>query len=477
MIRDTLLYLGVRALNGIMALSTLAIMTRVLSPSEYGQYALGVSVVSSGGAVLLQWLSTAYSRFHSDQEGRADSALVSTTLQIWRALALALGVLASIAAAFGPHLGVSPTYVLAVGAGIVTMSLFTLQLQFASARAEPLRYGRLTVIRGASFIGLAAPICYLFPDATLAMLAFALAAFLACLLSGLPAWPRAPINGGLARQLFSYGTPQMLTFFCIALLDTGDRFIIASWHGTAAVAAYAAGSDLGQQTLGVLLGVVYLSGFSRAVRAWEQEEHSNVKQILQTMATAQLMMAGAACAVVFGLAPSLASLVFGGNLAAQAALIMPWIALATALAAIRGYLLDIPFQLQKRPGIPLRIIAFMALLNWSGNLYLVPNYGALGAAKVAAFVMLVGLLISYGLGRKAGLTPALGLDALKVLVCTAVTTQMHEVVSPAQAPTLGFLSLTVQAIAGCLLFVLLALLLNVGQLRRQVFDRLQRRML
>ena len=83
MLKHTLLYLGVRALNGLLALATLALLSRWLSAEDYGRWALGQTLVGSAALLLFQWAHTAYGRLHS-----LGPALDATLLRLWALLAL-----------------------------------------------------------------------------------------------------------------------------------------------------------------------------------------------------------------------------------------------------------------------------------------------------------------------------------------------------------------------------------------------------
>lgn len=475
MLKHTLLYLGVRALNGVLALATLALLTRLMPPEAFGRYALGQSLVGAGAAVALQWLNTAYSRFHVSQAEGPDGPLLALALLIWRRVALgALGV-AALALVLLPGQALEPLGVLAMGLGVGAMGLFNLHLQIANARAEPLRYGRLTVTRASLFLGLALLALWRGGGAAGVLLAFALAAALACVLGGLPLRSRAQADPALLRPLLHYGAPQALGFLVLALTETGDRLILAAWHGSAAVAGYAAAGDLSQQTLYVLLGVAYLGGFPHLVRTWEAEGPDAAQRWLRRIAQGQGLLAGACCAVALPLSPWIAVLAFGPDVGAQAGPLMPWIALAATLAGLRLFLCDLPFQLLKRSGVPLVGSALVAACSLLGNLWLVPAHGAQGAAWVAAGAMALGLLFSYGLGRRSGLTPALGADALKLLACVALAAwTVHQLApaAPGARVALEFAALGAVALLG---YGALALALNLGGLRTWVLGRLRRR--
>jgi len=54
LIRHSIFYFIVRVGNGVLAFVALAAFTRLLSPEEYGAYALGMSVATVTSGVLFQ---------------------------------------------------------------------------------------------------------------------------------------------------------------------------------------------------------------------------------------------------------------------------------------------------------------------------------------------------------------------------------------------------------------------------------------
>jgi len=450
MLKHTLLYLGVRALNGLLALATLALLSRWLSAEDYGHWALGQTLVGSAALLLFQWAHTAYGRLH-----KLGPALDATLLRLWALLALLPLLAAAGVALWRPERAAEA---LVIALGVAGMGLFNFQLQRANAQGEPLRYGRLTLLRALGFVALAGLGLQLGSPGSLGVLAaFAAAAWGAALLAGPSLRSRATAQAPLLRPVWQYGGPQLLGFAALALTDSADRLILHKLQGPAALAGYAAAADLMQQTLGVLLSVVYLAGFPKAVQAYEAEP-AQAGQLLARMASLQLLLAGAFLTLVWGAAPGLAALVFGPALAPAAEALMPWLASAAALAGLRLFLFDVPFQLLQRTRLALASTALVAGLSVAGHLLLVPHFGALGAAWALGAALLLGAALSYARARRSGLLPALGAASLRVLVCTAA--------AAATLRALPGLHLALLLPLGLLLFTALAWLLDAGGLRR-----------
>src|SRR5262249_53602472 len=64
MTRNSIVYFISRGGGGLLTVLTLAVFTRILSPPEYGWYALGVTLFSITAALVFQWLAVAVARFY-----------------------------------------------------------------------------------------------------------------------------------------------------------------------------------------------------------------------------------------------------------------------------------------------------------------------------------------------------------------------------------------------------------------------------
>lgn len=197
-----------------------------------------------------------------------------------------------------------------------------------------------------------------------------------------------------------YGLPQTATYLSIMAVDFADRFMLASWHGAASVAPYAASYDLTQQTVGVLLNVLYLATFPALVRDWEKSRLDDVRRSCTRLLLAAFFTATLACVGFIAMAPILAQVVLGPQIAADAADLIPPIAIAIALGGLKAYCFDIPLQLHKRSKLLVSISIGMAAVSVVGNLLLIPRFGALGAAWAAS--------LAFGLGALASLIAAYG---------------------------------------------------------------------
>lgn len=466
MLRHLSIYFAIRLMNGLVALIALVVLTRLMDATQYGRYALGMAAISIGSTVLFQWLNVGVARFYPAR-AREPALLLSTSIHVFKLIAgvaaalVALFLAVKTAANVVPQASVALT--LAVLAGAVGMGLLNLHLQIVNARGEPQRYGLITATRATATLIAAVLIVKAGLGADAAVAATAVGSLLAVLCFG-ARWQQATParDPALQTELVRYGLPLSLTYVSVVVVDVSDRFLLAWWSGAAAVGGYAAAYDLAQQTAGALLNVFFLAHYPRVTTAWEAGGAAAARAAMTPLAHGLLLVAPLVCGGFIGLAPEIAAVMFGPALREGAATVMPWIAVAVTLGALRAFLFDIAFHVTKASLVQLRVIGAMALANLALNVVLIPRYGALGAAVSAALACALGTAASAWWGRAAGIYPPMLGNLLKALLVTAVTAAVLRATH-----TLGadFLGLGLRGLAGLLVFALSALATNLAGCR------------
>jgi O-antigen/teichoic acid export membrane protein len=465
MLRHTTLYFGVRAVNGVLGLATLSLLTQWLAPAEYGRYALGASAISVGSSILFQWLNVSVSRFHGRGED-TDARLLSEAVRMFLVIATAAALVAAVIVVLhGDDLLVGRGFIVAVTLGCAAMGLHNLHLQIVNSRGQPLRYGLITSTR-ASIALLGATIALRVGwGVTGALMALTLGCVIAVGMFG-ARWPLRLASGNVAlrRELITYGLPLSATFLATMIIDASDRFLIGGLLGVEAVAPYAASYDLTQQTVGVALNVFFLALYPRITRAWENEGEAGARRELAPLTRCIALMAPFVVGIFAAFATPIARLLLGTGVREQASQLMPLIALAIALGGAKSYLLDIPLLLQRRVSAQLAITFAMALANIALNVALLPTLGIFGSAIAAVASFGLGAVISFVLGRGTQLV-RLGLRDLAAATAAAAGLWLAgrgtlNIAQQAGLPVLA--SVAVAALSGIGLFVVLAVVLDLG---------------
>lgn len=471
MFKTSLIYFLIRAINGVLALATIYILTRLLSAEQYGLYALGMAGIGLCGSVLFQWIAVAVSRFYAAHVAEPD-VLLTEAYRLFFRIAIPGLALTAIYAVWSPMPAVTPLLALAIGVGAIAMGFHSLGLQVANARGLPVSFGLLTASRGA--FALAAAVAFVLAGFGGAGAVFGVA--LACVLSvtffGARRLTKTRHNSPeLRRKMVVYGLPLTLTYLAVMVLDVSDRFMIGWWLGTPAVAGYAAAYDLTQQTVGAILNVLFLASYPRITAAWESGGALAARQAMLPLARAMLLGAPLVAGLFIGLAPEISRFVFGVAIQADAVQVMPWVAFAIAVGCLKSFFLDIAFQLAKVTHMQLRITAVMAVLNVALNVVLMPKFGVVGAAMSTTAAFSLGAIMSWWYGRRLDVYPIGTREVISMVIALIAI-----VLALRFAPVSGIGGLTEAALRlfmGLTIFTIAVMVMNLSGARSDVARWLQ----
>jgi O-antigen/teichoic acid export membrane protein len=273
---------------------------------------------------------------------------------------------------------------------------------------------------------------------------------------------------GLVRQLLAYGLPLAATFALGSLVGTGDRFLIAALLDEAAAGVYAAGYDVAQQTLGMLLMIVNLAAYPLVVRALEQSGLDDARQQLRWNFSILLVIGLPATAGMIVLAPNIAQVVLGLGFRAAAVVLIPWVAAGALISGVKSYYLDLAFQLGHRTAIQIWISLFAALTNLVLNLLWIPAHGIVGAAYASVASASLGLVASWAWGRRVFPLPGVPPETLKVAAATAAMAGGLLLMGRAT----GLRALAVQVVGGAAVYGAMLLVLDLKGVRTRIMRRL-----
>lgn len=408
LLRHSLYYLCARGGPGLLNVAALAIYTRLLAPAEFGRYVLVIAVIGLAEALIFQWIRLVLARFLPAQ--RNDPGRLMGTVA-----ALFLGITA---AAAGVGLGVAlywpdPVWQRLIALAVpllVTQAWFELNLTIASTGLDVGRYTRLITTKAVLAVGAGGSLAWIGLGAHAPLTGLLAGQVVAVAAFGLARWRNVrvqwPERSALRAQL-TYGLPLALTLGLGALVATADRLLLQWFLGVAAVGAYAAGYDLAQQSLGLLLATVNTAAYPLAVHALERDGVGAAREQLAHNGALiiSLGLGGAAGLSVIG--PALVGVIVGAELRDDAARVLPWIALGAALSSIKAFHFDIAFHLARRSRWLVGTGAAAVIANVVLSLLLIPRFGLLGAAWASVAAFATGAAASAWFGRRVFQMPSL----------------------------------------------------------------------
>lgn len=458
-------YLPANIVQGVVGFLAIVLFTRLLSPEDFGRYALAFSVMTLAHVAVFSWLEAAMARFWAAQEpGAATQGHFASLYRTAFALSAGFLVLTGLSMWLWPG---DPLFRIALAAGLAGVparSLVKLAQERYRAAGEVGKAAGLDI--AVTIGGLAIGVGFAFAGwgGAAPLLGIGLAP-LAALPFVLPGELRQARGGGFERARVRgyalYGYPIAASLALTVVLASTDRFLLAAFMDEAAVGAYHAGYSIANRTLDVLFLWLGSAGQPALIMALERGGPERLKTAAREQLSTFLLIGLPAAAGVALVARPLSEVLIGEELRVAAASVTPWIALSALLYGLTAYYFGQAFTLGKKTRRLLVAMAIPAGMNVVLNLVLVPRFGLMGAAWATAASFGLGLIATQVIGRRVMALP-IPWDSL--VRCGVATGVMALVV--ARLPAIGgFAELMLDASVGGAVYAAAALTLNAAGVR------------
>ncbi|KQW83904.1 lipopolysaccharide biosynthesis protein [Brevundimonas sp. Root1279] len=458
-------YLPANIVQGVVGFLAIVLFTRILSPEEFGRYALAFSVMTLAHVAVFSWLEAAMARFWAaETPGPGMSAHFAGLYRSAFALSAVFLVVCGAVLALWPG---DPLFRIALAAGLAgapARCLVKLAQERFRAAGEiakaagldmAIAVGGLAIGVGFAWAGLggAAPLLGL-GLAPLAALPFVLPGELRQ--AGGGTFEHARVRGYAL-----YGYPIAASLALTVVLASTDRFLLAAFMDEAAVGAYHAGYSIANRTLDVLFLWLGSAGQPALVMALERGGADRLKEAAREQLSTFMLIGLPAAAGVALVARPLAEVLIGEELRVAAASITPWIALSALLYGLTAYYFGQAFTLGRKTKHLLAAMAVPAVLNVVLNLILVPRFGLIGAAWATAASFGVGLFATMILGRRIIALPVPWANLVRCSLATGVMALVVSVLPPIG----GIAELVLDSVTGAAVYAAAALALNASSVR------------
>ena len=468
-------YLPVNIVQAVAGFGAIVVFTRLLTPSQYGDYALAFSVTSVVYSCLFVWIESAMARFYAAEDESGRLKLYATLYGAFAVMAVALPL---IAGALLLLLPITPALKLAMSAGLVCItvrSLLKMAQERRRAAGEVRGYAIFDMAQSGGGFVVGAMFAGLHLGGASPLLGAGVASGV-CLVFALPTELR-PVRAGRfeltrLRRYAAYGLPLSLSLLMGLALATTDRFVLAAYMNEATVGAYHAGYSLSNRTLDVMFMWLGMAGFPACITALERGGEAALNRVARDQASLMVLIALPAAAGLALVARPLADLMVGPALRQNAARVTPWIALSGVFYGFTAQYLNTAFTLGRRTGRQFIAIGVPAVANLGLTLALIPRFGLDGAmwATTASYALgaVVSALMQQGGVRLPIPWTAVARSGLAAGVMSLVVSRL-----PASG---GSIELVSKTFVGAVVYGLMALALDAGDARShatRVRDRLR----
>lgn len=457
LLQHSISYFLIRGISGLTGLLAIYLFTRLLTPAEYGLYALTLAGVSIVSTVFFQWLNIGLTRFMPAHREHPQIMLATVTAGYACSL-LATGVALGLLVWCWPDQ--TTTSVLFIG-GLVAwgQAWFELTLRLANSRLSFVRYGLLSVTQSIAVVAAGTGFVYLGYGVQGLLVGMFAGTALSSAVLGWKEWTGIKghhFSRDLLVRLLRYGVPLTVMSLLILIVDVSGRLFLGWYSNTSEVGVYAVTCDLVQWSLTMLMGVVNLAGFPLIVQALEGEGARAADSKLREYA---LIIFGVGIPSATGmcvLADNVTGVFLGKEFHRHAAMLMPWLAVAVFFGCAKSFYFDLSFQLSGNTGRQAVVATYTAVVNILLNIWLIPIHGALGASISMVMALGGGMLASWYFGTRKFKVP-LHRDTYKIIMASL---GMALALWPSRA-YLGLAALVLQLGLGVLTYIALATLFNI----------------
>jgi O-antigen/teichoic acid export membrane protein len=410
MIREhSLVYLVGRVLSGLLSFLTVSIYTRILSPKEYGGYALIAATIAMMSMVFYFWQRVSLLRFLPTRANEPEQLYASSAIgYIVSCFLTGLVVFPTIV--LGEKEGISKTLVLT---GLVLLwsdALFELVLEFFRARLSPGRYTIYGILKGLIALGVGTLLVW-FQFSILGVLLGLVTANILILVLGARSFliklftSFSSFHPKVNKELILYGLPFTASFAFGFILNLSDRYFISYYIGKADTGYYSVGYELARQSTWIVMQAINLAFYPIVIRTLDQEGSKAANALLENNF---LLLIGTAAPIAFGvsaLADPIASLFFGSEYIDQVAQIIPLSSLSAVVSGLYGFYFVQTFQLGRKTYLQIWPVAIAAIIHIGLNFWWIPTHGTTGALYSTIVCDLLVLVISFYLSQRSYVLP------------------------------------------------------------------------
>jgi O-antigen/teichoic acid export membrane protein len=476
--RQILGYVPSNLVPAVISILMVYAYTRLLSPAAFGIYSYVFSTVLVVQTSLFQALPIAVMRFYpgAAKAGRSNRLLKEAYLVFYGMAAAATLVCAGVMLAIDMPQEYRVPALLAVPM-LLFRSLVQLNQSINRSADKMRRYNAIECAHAVLGFGLGLVAIYLLGPSAAAIVLGLLIAAVACssIDVRLLLAPLAPAAGALEKaelvRLIAYAWPMVAVAATTAMLQTSDRFMLGSMAGAEALGIFAVAYSLVERPTSLISSSITTTTFPLVVQVLEHQGREAARLQAGRNGIALLAVSLPACAGLALTADYVAASLVGPAFRDGVAALLPIMSFALFARGLRAHFVDHAFHLSGRPLMMLWTYLPVTILNIAINLFVIPRYGMLGAAWTSLGCQWLTVITGWVSGTS--LFPV-WMPLGQTIRCILAVVPMAAALITIRFP-LNWGGLFEAVILGSVLYIISALLLDVGEVRSLAFDALRRR--
>lgn len=379
---DFIAYLPARVIPALVALGGIPIVTRLLSPADYGTYLLAVTTLTLIGSFSTTWLVSIVVRFRPTLDGKLLTRLVRPFLAGSGVVGVALWL--AVTAIYGAPL--AGRWLIPAGcAWLVSFGLAEYVGACLRADERAIDYSLVVSLRSIGGMAAAIALAWLVqPSAAMILLGTAIAAIAVLVPIRSRRSIAAPADAAIAPAaldrgtLLRYGVPIALSNLFVSGLSVANRYLIELGLGVRQVAIYGASYDIAEKSIFFLNAMLLLSSSVMAIKIFEREGEAVAASFLSGLIRFYLLIACLMVSGIAALSDDLVAVLLPADYRAGAA-VLPIVTVAAMFVGVmHRYSLVLSFY--KRSDIIMGCTLAALAINLTVCWFALPYWGILSGA-------------------------------------------------------------------------------------------------
>lgn len=391
LLRDAVIYLPARVVPALVGVMAIPVLTRLLSPEQYGQYLLVMTTLMLIASFCFSWLVSITIRFYVVYRVELLFRICRPLLIAALLMSLALWVVGAtlLGDVYASMFFLSTGMLWLVGHG--SFEYFAGWLRARNlAKAYSLAQSWRSV---AGLLIAVALLLFGLQGGEIVLLGAACAMLAALILLHRHALkvdysqPKTMEYGAALHTVLKYGVPTALVNVAMVGLSLTDRYIIGYQMGAESVAIYGASYDIAEKTIFFVNSMLLLSSSVIGFRIFEQEGEVKAADFLTRLMRLYLLAAPPLTMGLALLAPEIITLLLPAKYGEGASVLAIVSAGGLCVGVLHRYSLLLSFH--KRTDLIMWCSAGALAINISSCMFMIPLFGLVGAA--------FSTLIAYGM--------------------------------------------------------------------------------
>jgi O-antigen/teichoic acid export membrane protein len=410
MVKDTMLYLPARIIEGAIGLLTISLYTRFFAPDIYGTYGIITTTVNISSLLLLGWLIQSVFRYVNDFDGNKKKVLFfSTSFTLWvliNGVILSGGLAGIFLFSRSNEAWLTQLYILVIFMFISYNTTQILINVLSATRRTKLLLG-LSIFSVAAKLLLTTFFVYYFKTNSTTPAAAVISHIIVDAIFILIAVQRTRIYRYITFRLFSkkvlrkflvYSMPLVGVNITMSMLTLSDRYVITPILGTEKMGIYHANYSISSSVFTLILVAVMRGVYPVILKTWRLNNKPQTEHFLSQAVRYFLLISMPAFTGICILSDTISKLFLDPKFYEQGFVII-WVAAGMLFFGLAEYS-NKAWELTSNTKPLFYNTVISAVINLGINIIFIPIYGYRVAAVSTAFSYFVYLTLSLVRSRK-----------------------------------------------------------------------------